>query len=312
MANEERHGATSISMRHSALWRVSIATSAEAEDAASELLAETFGQPVSSYRDFETGRTRVTAYLPRNPGRNGSWRTDLQERVRRARACGLDLGPAQISLARVRWEYWAESWKRHFKPLMIGPALMVKPSWCRVKPLKGQAVVVLDPGLSFGTGHHPTTAFCLQQIVKRRQPEQRQSFLDVGTGSGILAIAAARLGYGPVHAFDNDSQAVRVARANARKNGVANQVRFARQDLESLSLQPGRKHSLICANLISNLLLRERQRILPQLQPGGLLVLAGILKEEFPRVKAAYEASGLRMVASRAQHEWRSGAFANF
>jgi ribosomal protein L11 methyltransferase len=296
-------------MNHAPLWKVSIATSAEAEDAVTEILHDVVGQPVSSYRDLETGQTWVAAYLLENPGRSGSWREDLQARLTGANACGLNTRPARISLARVRWEDWAESWKRHFKPLAIGSALLVKPSWSRLRPQRGQAVVVLDPGLSFGTGQHPTTGFCLDQIVSHRRREEPPSLLDIGTGSGILAIAAAKLGYAPVQAFDNDPEAVRVARANARQNGVADQVRLARKGLASLSLQPRTKHSVICANLISTLFLAERQRILTQLRPGGLLVLAGILKQEFPEVQAAYEASGLRLIASRAQREWRSGAF---
>ena len=139
----------------------------------------------------------------------------------------------------MRREDWAESWKRHFKPIEIGDALLVKPSWSKRRPRKNQAVVILDPGLSFGTGQHPTTAFCLREIVRLKlakergrlarefktrhhadEPSALQSFLDIGTGSGILAIAAAKLGYQPVHAFDFDAEAVRIARANARANRV--------------------------------------------------------------------------------------------
>jgi ribosomal protein L11 methyltransferase len=145
--------------------------------------------------------------------------------------------------------------------------------------------------------------------VKRRHPERPQSLLDIGTGSGILTIAAAKLGYAPVHALDNDSEAVRIARANARQNGVAGQVRISRQDLADVPTARGRKYSVVCANLISNLLVAERKRILAQLHPGGLLVLAGILKEEFPQIQATYEAAGVMLIASRSEREWRSGAF---
>jgi ribosomal protein L11 methyltransferase len=296
-------------MKRRPLWKVSIATSAEAEDAVSALLAETLGQPVSSYTDIETGQTSVTAYLQKSPARSCGWRAHLQERLKRARGCGLGLGSGRISLASVRWENWAESWKRHFKPISVGSALMVKPSWSRLRPRKGQAVVVLDPGLSFGTGQHPTTAFCLRQLVKRRRQAESQSMLDIGTGSGILAIAASRLGYSPVHAFDLDPDAIQIARANARQNGLAGRIRFSRQDLASYSSQRTGKYTIVCANLLSSLLLAQRKRILTHLQAGGVLVVAGILKEEFAAVQAAYEAAGLRLIASRVQREWRSGAF---
>ena len=186
---------------------------------------------------------------------------------------------------------------------------MVKPSWSGLKPRKGQAVVVLDPGLSFGTGQHPTTAFCLEQLVSHRRRAEPQSLLDIGTGSGILAIAAAKLGYAPVHAFDYDPEAIRVAAANARRNRVADRIRFSRQDLARFPVHRARRYSVVCANLISSLLLAEGRRIVGVLAQDGVLLLAGILKGEFPAVQAAYEGLGLRLVASRAQREWRSGAF---
>ena len=139
-------------MKGRPLWKVSIATSAEAEDAIAALLANAFGQPVATYTDVETGQTQVMTYLQQRPARFSGWRADLQDRLKRAIACGLSIGPGRISLAGVRWENWAESWKRHFRPMTIGSALLVKPSWSRLKPRKGQGVVVLDPGLSFGTG----------------------------------------------------------------------------------------------------------------------------------------------------------------
>src|SRR5205814_9828492 len=133
-------------------------------------------------------------------------RARLADALENIRNAGLKLGPARIKLERVRSQDWSESWKRHFKPLEIGRELLIRPSWSKRRAHKDQAVVVLDPGLSFGTGQHPTTAFCLRQLATRRIPGQAQSFLDIGTGSGILAISAARLGYGPIRAIDSDSE----------------------------------------------------------------------------------------------------------
>jgi ribosomal protein L11 methyltransferase len=163
--------------------------------------------------------------------------------------------------------------------------------------------------MSFGTGQHPTTSFCLRELVRRRRATQPQSFLDIGTGSGILAIAAAKLGYNPVDAFDFDPEAIRIAQANARLNRVSDRIRFARQDVTRLARRAPRQYSVICANLISTLLEAARARILARLAQGGVLVVAGILDTEFPRVAAAYQATGLRLVRSRVEKEWRSGAF---
>jgi ribosomal protein L11 methyltransferase len=222
---------------------------------------------------------------------------------------GLCVGAGRISLEKIPSQEWAESWKRHFKPISIRSALLVKPSWSRCRPRKGQAVVVLDPGLSFGTGQHPTTAFCLRQLVDLRRQGEEQSCLDVGSGSGILAIAAAKLGYRPVNAMDCDADAVRIARANARRNGISSRISFSKQDLTKLSLRGVPEYSVICANLIANLLVAERQRLLSRLRTDGNLVAAGILGTEFEQVQQAFESAGLRLKASRLQGEWRSGVF---
>jgi len=291
------------------LWRISVKTTPEAEDAVSEVLATTFGQPVSSYTDVVTRVTTVAVYLKDRSGWSKAKRAALGLGLERIAASGLNVGSRKISLRRIRRAEWAESWKRHFRPMAIGSALLLKPSWSRRRPRKGQALVVLDPGLSFGTGRHPTTAFCLRQLVARRGWGEPQSLLDVGTGSGILAIAAAKLGYAPVHAFDCDPQAVRVARANARRNRVSERISFCRQDLTRLPRRAEAQYSVICANLVSSLLLDQQARLLARLRTDGVLVIAGVLTAEFGQFKEALARAGLRLLTDRAKGEWRSGAF---
>jgi ribosomal protein L11 methyltransferase len=230
-------------MKQSVLWEVSVMTTPEAEDAFTQLLESAFGQPVASYTDAETGIAVVSVYVPTRPDWSQARQKELALGLRRIARTGLNFGPGQLSLKSIRKEEWAESWKLHFRPLAIGSALLLKPSWSRRRPLTGQAVVVLDPGLSFGTGRHPTTAFCLRQLVARRRSGALQSCLDIGTGSGILAIAAAKLGYAPVDAFDVDPESIRVARANARRNGVGALIRLRRQDLTKLPRRGARQYS---------------------------------------------------------------------
>jgi ribosomal protein L11 methyltransferase len=298
-------------MNRRLLWKVSVTTTPEAEEAVSEWVVSAFDQPVASYIDAETGKTVVTAYLQKRPDWSRARRASLQSGLEQIRARGVRVGPGRISLARVRHQDWAESWKRHFRPIRIGSALLIKPSWSQQRSRDGRAVVVLDPGLSFGTGHHPTTAFCLRQLVARRSACQSQSFLDIGTGSGILAIAAAKLGFSPVDAFDLDPEAVRIASANARQNRVSGSIRLFQQDLARLSRRRPQKYSVICANLTSNLLVTEPERIWVRLQqPGGVLVVAGILDTEFAPVQRIYERAGLRLSVSQTQRHWRSGVFA--
>ena len=346
-------------MKRQTLWRVSVITAPEAEDAIAELLSAVLGRPAVAYFDNESGHSTIMVYLRQKLDSPGRVREEIFTGLKRIKSCGLKTGPGKIVISRLRQEDWAESWKRHFKPIEIklknrkdelceslsfkrsgtrttkrprirvtrpsetlGRSLLVKPSWSKRKPHKGGAVVVLNPGLSFGTGHHPTTAFCLREIVAcsvgdvRQQSSHRldgtKSFLDLGTGSGILAIAAAKLGYSPVKAIDFDPEAVRIARANARANRVHQKLKILYGDVTKLPVCPRRPrqgYDLVCANLVSDLLMAERRRIAAQLNTDGTLVLAGILKSDFRLVRKAYENLGLKLVSRRSKKEWCSGSF---
>ncbi|HEY2329517.1 MAG TPA: 50S ribosomal protein L11 methyltransferase [Verrucomicrobiae bacterium] len=302
------------------LWRISVTTSLEAEDAVAELLGSHFGAAAAAYFNLETGVSIVSIFRDQKPDAK-KVEAKILAGLKHIAECGLKIGAGQVEVTKVKREDWAESWKRHFKPIEIGvnrrdefheslnktklgtrpsgKTLLVKPSWSKKRPRKGQSVVILDPGLSFGTGQHPTTSFCLGEIARGRKPSAAQSFLDIGTGSGILAIAAAKLGYSPVHAFDFDPESVRVAKANARKNRVENKMKLTRGDVTKLPMKPARQYDLVCANLISTLLIAEKKRITNRLKKGGVLVLAGILAAEFSEVERAFAELKLKLLEKR-------------
>ena len=167
------------------MWQVSITASAAREEAVAGLLEETYHLSAAVYQDARTGQQTVTIYPSSLRATPRQARAGLRRALRR-----LWPGRAGILIKKLRRENWAESWKRHFKPVEIGRALLIKPGWSRRRARPGERVVRLDPGLSFGTGHHATTAFCLEQLAACRRPGAGQSFLDMGAGSGILAIAA--------------------------------------------------------------------------------------------------------------------------
>ena len=334
-------------MKKTPLWEISVITSAEAEEAVAELLARIFQTAAAVYKNEETGITKVSIYgtpsggrartplraahpqhgapasstaLSESHGAPASGTADstllkqqthatLAAGLKLIKASGLDIGSGKIEVRKLKPEDWAESWKKHFKPIAIGRQLLIKPSWIKRKPLKNQAVVILDPGLSFGTGNHPTTAFCLSELVKNRRRGTAQSFWYVGTGTGILAFAAAKLGYAPVRAIDFDPESVRIACENAHKNRVAHKLHITQADITKLPLKSAKQFDVVCANLISNLLIAERLRIANRLRLGGVLVLAGILAKEFVEVQRAYEELGFQLKRSQAEGEWRSGAF---
>ena len=297
-------------MAKGTLWRVSVRTSAEAEEAVTALFGDLFPEPASVYSDAETGRSLVSVFCQKLPKTVTRLRAELRSRLCHVRACGLDTRPGGTTVKRIRYEDWAESWKKHFRPLEVGNELLIKPGWSRRKARKGQALVVLDPGLSFGTGQHPTTSFCLKQLVACRDCRpQTRSLLDLGTGSGILAIAAAKLGYQPVHALDFDAACVRVAEANAIQNGVQSLVRVSQRDLTRMPRVSRTRYDVICANLTYDLLLKTLRTILARLKPGGKLVLAGILNAQFGTVKEACSAAGLEAIDCVVEKEWQSAVF---
>lgn len=301
-------------MKRKSLWQISVTVSPQAEEMVSALFEKVFERSPVVYVDAQKNVSVVSVYSDKSKEWIFAQRSGLKSALLSALRFGTASRSAQqpqfkISVKKLRREDWAESWKKHFRPLEIGPILLLKPSWSKHRARKKQAVVVLNPGLSFGTGQHPTTEFCLRQLVAHRDSASHRSFLDIGTGSGILAIAAAKLGYAPVEAFDSDSDSVRIATANAKRNRVHGKILIRQQDVAKLSAKSERQYDLICANLVANLLVEQRKKIIARLKPGGVLALAGILKTEFPQVQRAYEAAGLKLFQSRAQKEWRSGAF---
>ncbi len=291
------------------LFALTITTAPEAEDAVAELLLRTTGEAAITTFDRIRGLSRVVVYLNDQAFLTPARRKDLRNGLRAIESCGLDIGAARIAWSRVKAIDWKESWKRHFQPLSIGRALLVRPSWSRKRPAKGQQELVLDPGLSFGTGQHPTTGFCLKEVVRLRPRSTPAALLDVGTGSGILALAAAKVGYAPVRAFDFDPEAVTVAKQNAADNHLSEAVALSRLDVAKLPAAPRRRYEVVCANLTSDLLLRYADLLTAQVADGGVLVLAGILAEEFAKVRTAFRKSGWKLLRSERRREWCSGSF---
>jgi ribosomal protein L11 methyltransferase len=202
---------------------------------------------------------------------------------------------------------WAESWKANFQPLRIGRRLMIIPAWLNPALEPGDIAIRLDPGMAFGTGTHPTTQLCLQAIERHLRPGQ--SMLDLGTGSGILAIAAARLGASAVLALDVDDEAVRVAGENTLANDVADQVVVAAGSLaEVLAGQFGEEWKgapLVVANILARVIVKLMGEGLGEtVAPGGLLVVSGILDSQAFEVIAALKAAGLQIAAQEHIEEW--------
>ena len=244
------------------------------------------GVPMPGSAQPTAGRALVVAYF--------GDRAAAEAAAKAAVATG-----AEAEVAEIPDQDWGETWKKGLAPMTIGRAF-VRPSWIDVPVPAGLAEIVLDPGMAFGTGTHPTTSLCLAALSDLLAARPGARVLDVGTGSGLLAIAASKLGAGQVAGNDNDPIAVRVARENAALNGVA--LHFDERDVAA---QAG-PFDLVLANILANTLVALAPAIAAQLAPGGVVLLSGILTPQEDEVRAAYLAAGLRPLpgGDRRQDEW--------
>ncbi|MEE8370379.1 MAG: 50S ribosomal protein L11 methyltransferase [Dehalococcoidia bacterium] len=229
-------------------------------------------------------------------------------RLRRALRLALGFAPLQQPprwrrARRLAERSWRDSWKRFFGVQRLGRSLVVKPSWTRYAARGGEIVIEIDPGLAFGTGQHPTTAMCLRALEEMLRPGMR--LLDLGTGSGILAIAAAKLGAGRVVALDVDPLAVKAARQNSAANGVATLVEASEGTLVEEGGAPD-AFDLIVANISSVAIQRLAPALARALAPGGTIVASGFLEDAVEGLSRAFTEAGLAPDRVLADHAWRA------
>jgi ribosomal protein L11 methyltransferase len=243
----------------------------------------------------------IRAYF--RPDEFGSWQqSELQEYLRRLN--GHNLHPLGLEWRQVAEEDWAEAWKAHFKPLKVTPRLVIAPPWENYEPGPEERVVTVYPGMAFGTGRHPTTLLCLralEEVWEGRLPQAADPWqvLDVGTGTGILALAAARLGAG-VLAIDIDPEAVAAALENVRLNNLLDRVWVEETPLAHLR----QKFALILANITAPDLLHMAEALTGRLLSQGVLIISGFLEEDAPALEGRYLAQGLHKEEYLSQEDW--------
>jgi len=222
-----------------------------------------------------------------------------------AALASLSTAPAQRY---VRDEDWAHAWKEFFHVQRIGTRLVVRPTWRTYVPLPGDVVIDLDPGMAFGTGQHETTQMCLEALDER--PPRGLRVLDLGCGSGILAIAAAKLGATSVVALDIDAVAVETARENAARNDVLDRLTIARGSLGAdwpFATPPDRAFDLVLANIHARAIAELAPAIATALNsPGATLIGSGIVAERLDATRAALAEAGLTVCEVRARGDWRT------
>ncbi len=211
-------------------------------------------------------------------------------------------------LAETRLDYrqladhdWASDWQQHFPPFRVGNRLVIHPSWVDWPTTGNEAVLTLDPGQAFGTGTHATTGLCLEALSDHFESiSPPQSILDVGTGSGILAMAGAALGATEVIACDIDSAACQVARANIRQNQLTKQISITDDPLDKISGQ----YDLVLANILAAENIRLADQLVEHLAPKGRLVLSGILIEQEQQVITGFADFPLELLSTSHRDEW--------
>jgi len=229
-------------------------------------------------------------------------------RVRRSLRLALAMAPLQAAPRwrrprRLREEDWRDSWKRHFGVQKIGRALVVKPSWVRHTPRGGDVVIEIDPGMAFGTGQHPTTAMCLGALEEMVTPDA--TVLDLGCGSGILAIASAKLGATRVVALDIDPQAVRATEANGAVNGVSGIIEVSEGTLAMDDASDAR-FTIIVANISGLTLERLAPAFARALARRGALIASGFLEDAVDGLSGAFVEAGLRVERVIEEGVWRA------
>jgi len=213
---------------------------------------------------------------------------------------------------------WADSWKAHFHTIQVGRHFIIKPSWRDYRPGAGDIVLEIDPGLAFGSGLHPTTQLCLK--ILEDTPLAGRSFFDVGTGSGILSLAALKLGAHPIRAVDVDEVALDVARENFKRNVLPQPPLFRPKSAEeggrkderdivqtavgSAGSTAGRRWQVVVANILAHILIDLMADLAAALNPDGRLILCGIIAEQEPEILAAVQSQGLQVVERRSDGDW--------
>lgn len=300
---------------------ISIHTTAEAVEAVSNILHEAgangvvIEDPEVLYRDwdtpfgeiyqlspddFPTEGVFVKAYFPVETGNLSDSVERIKEQLHELQSYGLDVGKASIVITEVHEDEWAHAWKKYYKPVNVSDRITIKPIWEEYNPANPDELVIeMDPGMAFGTGTHPTTVLCLRALEKYMQPGDR--VYDVGTGTAILSIAAAKLGARHVLAMDLDDVAVRSAQANTEINHVAEKI-----DVKQNNLLDGIEEQVevVVANILAEIIIRFTDDVHKVLLPNGTFIASGIISAREADVKAALTASRLEVVETVYIDDW--------
>lgn len=249
--------------------------------------------------DYPDNGVNIKAYLPVNDALIPKV-DQIKGAINELKLHGIDTGAHSVTLSEVSEEEWADEWKRYYKPTRITQRLTISPTWEDYQPVAPDELIIeLDPGMAFGTGTHPTTVLCLHML--ENYLEQGDKVLDVGTGSGVLSIAAVKLGASTVKAVDLDEVAIRVAKENIRQNAVEQQVSLQQNDLVK-GLEGS--YDVIVANILAEIILKFTHDAFALLKPKGYFISSGIIKRKYPEVEKMLLEDGFSVEKTVQDEEW--------
>ncbi|AOS99932.1 50S ribosomal protein L11 methyltransferase [Exiguobacterium sp. A1_3_1] len=248
--------------------------------------------------EYPTQGVLVKAYLAESSDLTDTIK-GIEHDIQQLTNFGLSIGTGAVTLTQVDEEDWAHSWKQFYKPVKISRHLTVVPMWEDYTPQPDEKIIELDPGMAFGTGTHPTTVLCIQAIENYLQEQDR--VVDVGTGSGVLAIAAAKLGAKDVFALDLDEVAVKSATENVALNEVSEQITVRQGDLMKELSEPV---ELIVANILAEVILLFVKDAYTLTLPGGHFIASGIISQKKDMVVQAMQEAGFTIVETTKLEDW--------
>ena len=276
--------------------QVTITTSQEASDAVANYLFERDATGIE-IRDAPSSNSPSVILISYFPADDliGERVQDLREFLADLAQVGIDTQPATVTLKSIEEDNWSEQWRSAFPPQKIGKRLVIAPTWDDIVPEPSEILIRLDPGMAFGTGQHATTQLALELL--EAAIKTGTVVADIGTGSGILAIAAAKLGAKRVDAVDLDATTIPIAKSNIQLNDVESVIRLHQGD--GLNVLERQQYPLIVANILTKALLPMIPQCPKFLEPAGRLILSGILVQEASQIETQLQTHGFRVLETR-------------
>jgi ribosomal protein L11 methyltransferase len=250
--------------------------------------------------DYPEEGVIVKAYLPVNSFL-GETVDAIKESINNLIIHNIDIGFNKVTISEVNEEEWATAWKKYYHPVKISEKVTIVPTWEIYTPVSSDELIIeLDPGMAFGTGTHPTTVMCIQALERSVRPGDR--VIDVGTGSGVLSIAAAMLGAEDVRAYDLDEVAVTSARLNIKLNKVSDKVTISQNNL--LDGVEENTADVVIANILAEVILRFTDDVARVVKPGGIFIASGIIQQKKDQVKEGLVQSGFEITETILMEDW--------